>query len=852
VRLDDLVSRRAGGVMVLEGEAGIGKSELLALAEGRAAAAGAVVARGNADAIENATAYFVWRAVLARLLAAAGGATASFGDDAALRERAPLLNDILALELPETALTAAMEPQGRADALRDLVAAIVRVSAARAPLLVILDDAHWFDSASWAMTAAAARLAPQALFLVATRPLMEPQPPAYRQLLAAGAESMRVLPLVPADALALVRRRLQVDALPRAAETAINEKAQGNPFFSEQLALSLRDGGLLVIEGRACRLATQAGDLRDITLPDTVQGAISGRIDRLAGPEQLTLKVASVIGRVFPFRTLRAMFPDEAVRPSLRRNLDHLTEIDLTRVEAPEPDLAHLFTHVITQQVAYGLMSFAQRRELHRALALWYETEHLSDLTPYYPLLAHHWASAGQPAPAVRYLSFAATQALERFANEEVVRFIREARALAVSGSLDIDDAQRSTWELQEGEALLKLARYAESRAHFLESLRLLGRPVPRARARLAWRIAVESGRQAARRLRDRRVGSESRVPSPERVQSLQAAHLHQRLAEVGYWDHDILTLVHSAVTSLNYAEPAGDSRELHLAHHVLGFVGGLAGSRAVFDRYRRRADAVGARVEHIETAAFCAQLDAIYFNGQARWAEMHAAARRAGAMFERIGERFRWQTCVVLRAWGTLHQGDSADARALFEDAGRMVGAEGPTQVQVWSAAGLLAVELREHGRASPDRMTALEALLAQGVDHSDAIMCLGQLSLAYHRAGDRERALDRAARATKLIDKFPPASFHTLVGTAAVAEVRTAEWARTRARADRTAARHAIRGLSRFAAACPIGLPYAWLARAGFARVDGRAAEAARDEQRARAEGDRLAMRISLTSNV
>ncbi len=566
-RLGDLVSRRAGGVLILEGEAGIGKSELLAMAEASAAEAGAVVARGNADAIENATAYFVWRAVLAQLIAAAGGVTAALGD-AALMERAPLLNDILALDLPETAVTAAMEPQGRADALRDLVAAIVRRSAARAPLLVVLDDAHWFDSASWAMAAAAARLAPQALFLIATRPVMEPQPPAYRQLVAAGAERMTVPPLAPADALALVRRRLQVDVLPRAAETVIGEKAQGNPFFSEQLALSLRDGGLLVIEGRTCRLAPHAGDLRDIALPDTVQGAISGRLDRLDAPEQLTLKVASVIGRVFPFRTLSALYPEEPVRPSLRRHSEHLTEIDLTRVDAPEPALAHLFTHVITQQVAYDLMSFAQRRELHRALALWYETEYQSGLAPYYPLLAHHWAAAGQPAPAVRYLSSAATQALERFANEEVVRFVRDARALAASGRLDVDDAQRSVWELQEGEALLKLARYAESRTHFLESLRLLGRPVPRSRARLAWRIAAESARQAARRMRDRRGSAssrgESRVPSPAQSQSLQAAHVHQRLAEVGYWDHDILTLVHSAVTSLNYAEPAGESRQLH------------------------------------------------------------------------------------------------------------------------------------------------------------------------------------------------------------------------------------------------------------------------------------------------
>ncbi|HUO52176.1 MAG TPA: AAA family ATPase [Gemmatimonadaceae bacterium] len=851
-RIDAALARLAegrGGVLVLEGEAGIGKSQLLAAAAARATARGVRVLRGDADAVESATAYFVWRGVMAQLFPPAAGATAgervlaALADAPALRARAPLLNDIAALEIPESEETARMESQGRADALRDLVAALLRRAGARERVMVMLDDAHWFDSASWALAAAAARRAPEVLFVIATRPLGAPLPAAYQQMMAGGAERVVVPPLAASDAGALVCARLGVSALPPAAAALIMEKSQGNPFFAEQLALALRDGGQLVVEGRGCRMAGGADALRAVRLPDTVQGVITGRIDRLLAPEQLTLKVASVIGRSFPFRTLRDVHPAEGERGRLRGQLDHLTALDLTRLEAPEPALTHLFTHVITQQVAYDLLSFAQRRELHRAIARWYEARHAADLSPHLALLAHHWGNAEEYATAVGYLERAAAQALERYANEEVLRFIGDARALAAKGGLDVGEARRARWEWSEGEALLKLARYAESRAHFLAALRLLGHPVPEGRLALLGRLAAESARQAWRRALRRAPRARD---AEERAALLLASHVHQRLAEVGYWSHDILTLTHSAVASVNLAEPAGTTRELQMADHVLGFVAGLAGSRRLFERYRRRSAEVGAHVEHVETAAFGAQLDAIYFNGTGEWASLHEAAKRAGAGFERIGDRFRQQTCVVLRGWGHLHEGDAAAARARFEEAYAMVRAEGATQVQVWSVAGLMAVELHETGRAPAERIAALESLLAQGVDHSDAIMCHGLLVEAHAAAGDLAAARAHADAATPLIDKFPPASFHTLLGNHAVAMRRIAdhEWERTGA--SGRAARHALRGLGAFARSCRIGRPRAWLARGMLQRAAGRRRLARRSFRRALAEAERLGMRI------
>jgi class 3 adenylate cyclase len=835
-----------GGAWLVEGEAGIGKSALVADLARRAAARGIAVLRGEGDPVESATAYFAWRGLLRTLLApdehgdARPAIAALLAGDSAAQERVALLDDVLELGLPETPATAAMEPLGRADALRDLVGTLLRRAAERRPLLVVVDDAHCLDSASWALLAAATRRAPAVAFVVALRPLPEPLPAGLRQLLDGGATRLALAPLPPGDVLRLACTRLGVESLPRAAEALIVERAQGNPFFGEQLALALRDAGHLVAEGGRCRLARPEADLAALAVPDTVQGVVGGRIDRLRGDEQLTLKVAAVIGRVFGERVLGDVHPAAPAAPVLGGQLERLQRLDFTRPEAPEPEPTHLFTHAITQQVAYDLMIYAQRRQMHRAIAQWFEQRFGDALDPHLPLLAHHWAQAGDAVRAVPYLERAAAQALGRFANAEVLRFVAQALALADQGRLEVGPEQRARWSWYQGEALLKLARYAESRTHFVDALRRLGHPVPASRARLLAVLAAQLLRQWRQRLR----GGARPAAQAEHDALRLAAHLHQRLAEVGYWEHDIVTLLHSAVASLNLAERAGASRQLQLAYHVFGFVAGLAGSAALQRRYTGRAGALAAQVGHVETDAFGAQLDAIYFNGQARWGDMEAAALRAGHLFERIGERFRWQTCVVLRAWGALHRGDDAGALALFRDALQMVGSEGPTQVQVWGNAGLVAVALARGRLGEAGDAARLERLLAHGVDHSDAILCHGLLALAHARAGEDAAAQRHAERAAALIDRWPPASFHTLLGSACVEQLRRRASQRSGSRADRAEHRRALRGLRRFAAVCPIGAPFLWRARAAQALVEGRPARAERCRQRAEAEGRRLGM--------
>lgn len=188
----------------------------------------------------------------------------------------------------------------------------------------------------------------------------------------------------------LVCQRLGVKSLPAEAARLIREKSEGHPFFGEELAYALRDSGVLLIEGHECRLAPGLHDLNAISLPDTLEAAITSRIDGLNPSQQLTLKVASVIGRLFAYRMLHAIYPIDADKSYLTDYLSTLTRMSLTLLESEEPDLDYIFKHAVTQQVAYNLMLFSQRRQLHQAMAEWIESNYAQDLASQYTLLAYH------------------------------------------------------------------------------------------------------------------------------------------------------------------------------------------------------------------------------------------------------------------------------------------------------------------------------------------------------------------------------------------------------------------------------------------------------------------------------
>ncbi len=567
-QLQALLRGGQGGVTLIESEAGMGKSRLIEATRDLADSLGMAVLLGAGDPMELATPYYAWRDVFSQLfdlgtidtpVAQRRRVLDLLANEQDLLALAPLLNTVLPLDLPESPATAQLSARSRAAATRDLLLRLLQRAVDLSPTLVVLEDGHWLDSASWALALAASQRMRALLLLIGLRPLggenandaAPRQQPEIQQLFAAARLRIHLEALDPEQAQALVCRRLHVAALPEPVAELIREKAHGNPFFSEELAYALRDAGLIQIEGDVCRL-TPGADLQALSFPESVQAAILSRVDRLTPTEQLTLKVASVIGRVFPVRTVAAVYPIDTSLAHLSEDLSRLARLDITPLDTPEPELAYSFKHAITQDVVYNLMLFAQRRQLHRATADWYERTYdsaelrvqsaefkvpatqnselltlNSALAPFYQLLAYHWSKAGVVAKAVDYLERAGRHALTISAVREARRLFAQAlelletagtsgeresqpRIIALTRLLGDTDRQLGDFAaaLVALERSLALARAADDNVAMIDALALLGLVAtdtgayPQARAYLEEslqlaRIAGDSARTA-------------------------------------------------------------------------------------------------------------------------------------------------------------------------------------------------------------------------------------------------------------------------------------------------------------------------------------------------------------------
>jgi predicted ATPase/class 3 adenylate cyclase len=462
-RLRALQEQGTGGIVIIEGEAGIGKSRLALDLLERAQEAGVATLLGAGQSIEQQTPYRAWRDVLA----------AYFGlgevvDPAKRQERVretveavapdhlrrlPLLNDVLNLGFPETDLTASLSPELRQQSLFLLLTDLLRARAKTRPLMLVLEDAHWLDGLSWELAMYAARSlhisGAAVLLMTVTRPPEADTPAARHTAMLAAmetAETLSLAEMAPEETVALVANRLSValDGLPDPLAELVRERAGGNPFFAEELVFSLRDQGLIRVEkadGQVRCALSEDFDQATGALPDDVQGLVLSRIDRLPPEQQLTLKVASVIGRTFPFRTLSYALGQhtEIDDAALGQHLDSLAALDLTPLDTPEPEPVYVFRHATTQEVAYETLLFAQRRELHRTVAGWYEETFGSEaeLAPYYPLLVHHTHRAEDVDRERHYAGLAGHRAAAQYANDDAVRYLSRALELMAEEALE-------------------------------------------------------------------------------------------------------------------------------------------------------------------------------------------------------------------------------------------------------------------------------------------------------------------------------------------------------------------------------------------------------------------------------
>lgn len=829
-----LAEQGRGGALILEGEAGIGKSALLAYARARAADVGVAVLAGAGSPID-AHPYYAWRPVFAglvALLAPSAGDPASAALEALealdLAPFAPLLGAVLPVGLPDTPRTAQLAGQVRADNTRDLLVRLVGLAAARRPLLIAIEDAQWLDASSWALLQAVAERVGSALVALAVRPL-DDAPPAFQRLAyMSGSTRLQLRGLDAAALRALLARRLAVRVVPEPLWELIAARSQGNPFVAEELLDALRERGAVAVDGGVCRFMGElARPGEGGALPDTVEGLIISRIDRLTADQQLTLKVASVIGPSFTLEALAAIHPVERDHERLVEQLFALQQAGLVVIEAFEPELTYAFKHALGCEVAYNLMSFGQRRQLHRLLAERYEAVGPPPSAGAVQL-ARHWRQADEPRRAMAYLARAGEAALRGGAYSEAAGFLAEALEIAAScPPLDrdagVDSLTRARWERQLGEAYHGLGRLLESRAMLERAVARLGYPV-RGGRREVLALAAELLRQARALVAPPRL----RPQLQEGGAALsEAARAYALLAQLAYYDGQILASTLAAVRGLNLAERAGLSPSLAAVYGAAQIAASAVPPLAAL--YRRRAVDAAARLGHLPTEGWLAEAQALHDVGRARWRRAQGALVAGLAVADHLGDLRRRAECVAIACLIATHQGRFRDALADCDELQAIGLRSGDVQVQAW---GLIGAAENLLGLGENSRAEALlgeaEALLAQnlGGARAEEVWAYALLARAALRRGAPDVARTLANAAAGLLGRVPPAAIYALGGYAAVAEtylglwegLPAGDWAARGALGEM--ARRACQSLGSFALIFPVARPaaltwrglYAW----------------------------------------
>jgi DNA-binding NtrC family response regulator/tetratricopeptide (TPR) repeat protein len=385
-----------------------------------------------------------------------------------LRADLPWLSDMLGLG-PGEAAAEALDPASRRERIFEANRRLLLFAAARRPQVVVVEDVHWADPASleYLSRLAESVAAHRVLLLVTSRPGAD-----FRLGDRTHHTRLSVEPLTPEESLEMARALLGARAVDPEIATLVTERAEGNPFFVEELVRSLIDVRAVRNEGDRAVVAERAA-LR--TVPATVQDMIHARIARLDPGLRALLEVAAVIGMDAPLAILgaTAATPEAAMREALERL--QAAEL-LTERALPEPAVA--FKHALTREVAYTGLSPDRQRMLHARVARAMERVYGERAGEHVEQLAHHAFHGHLWDRAVAYLRQAGVRATARSDNDQAVALLeqalqtlerlpegRERTAQAIDARFELRNAllplgevRRSLERLREAEQLAEAA----------------------------------------------------------------------------------------------------------------------------------------------------------------------------------------------------------------------------------------------------------------------------------------------------------------------------------------------------------------------------------------------------------
>jgi class 3 adenylate cyclase/tetratricopeptide (TPR) repeat protein len=332
----------------------------------------------------------------------------------AASEAVALIAGLLSLPSDAPPEIAQLSPQKRKERTFANLLARIKSMAAQRPVLAIVDDVQWIDPTSLEfLTLLVERAATLRILLVIVGRLeFAPPWPEHSYVTALGLSR-----LSPADSAALIHQVTGEQIISAPVEAQIASRADGVPLFIEELTKSVLETGT---NGRGRRHAAHP-------IPTTLHGLLLARFDRLERGKEVA-QAGAVIGREFSYELLRMI--TDMDEPTLIGAFDRLVTSGLIFRRGSIPQATFVFKHALVRDAAYGMLLRQQRQKLHASIAQTYEEQFPETVAAQPELLAYHCREAGNPIKAISYLVAAAEQALHRSATTEALSHLAQAREL--------------------------------------------------------------------------------------------------------------------------------------------------------------------------------------------------------------------------------------------------------------------------------------------------------------------------------------------------------------------------------------------------------------------------------------
>lgn len=325
------------------------------------------------------------------------------------------------------------------ESVQELISALVHKS----PTIICFEDLHWADNSFIELLKHLLEANLQkALFICTFRSyfsLFEETPPSANNMIY---QEIKLKELTTLDANKMLKSLLNTQSIPEELDDIVQKKAEGNPFYIEEIINSLIDRQVLIRNRGNWNFSRK---ITDSDVPATIQGVLTARVDRLEKHFKRILQEASVIGRTFLHKILLRI-------TDLDRDIDqYLTELnrlDLIRTQSQEPEIEYIFKHALTQEVVYNGLLIKDRRKIHERIGIAIEVLFSDRLAEFYETLAFHFSLGNNPTKAIEYLLKAGEKSLSKYAVDQAHHYYKDALEVFEKSHLSSDNNKSLLFEI--------------------------------------------------------------------------------------------------------------------------------------------------------------------------------------------------------------------------------------------------------------------------------------------------------------------------------------------------------------------------------------------------------------------